>query len=212
MKVAAFGDAAVEIVLDGEQASAGQARRVARAIERSADGVLEAVVGWDRVVAHLRDGADLEATRAAIERAVRVDLPEDEAEATREHRVRAVYDGPDLRELAEACELSVEEVAARHAAPTYVVEVIGFLPGFAYLGGVAPSIARPRRATPRPRVPPLSIGIAGPRTAIYPLPSPGGWNLVGRAVDFAPFDPSRTPPARLQVGDRVRFEIVEIAS
>ncbi|MBI2390050.1 MAG: carboxyltransferase domain-containing protein [Deltaproteobacteria bacterium] len=205
MKVAPFGDAAVEIVADG----AVHARRVARAIER-VDGVLEPVVGWDRVVAHLCDGADPEATRGAIERALAAGVPDDVGAATREHLVRAIYDGPDLREIAEASGLSIEEVAARHAAPTYVVEVIGFLPGFAYLGGVDPSIARPRRATPRPRVPARSIGVAGPRTAIYPLPSPGGWNLVGRAVDFAPFDPSRTPPARLQVGDRVRFEILEI--
>jgi len=201
--IAPLGDEAVEITAT----DATHARRLARAIER-VDGVLEAVVGWDRVVAHLIDPERQLSVLSALESLLEGPLPALAADApAREHVVRVVYDGPDLRELADACALSIDELARRHAQPTYVVEVIGFLPGFAYLGGLDPSLVRPRRATPRPRVAPLSVAIAGPRTAIYPLPSPGGWNLVGRAVDCLPFAPDRSPPCFFSVGDRVRFVI-----
>jgi 5-oxoprolinase (ATP-hydrolysing) subunit A len=201
LKVAPFGDAAIEIVAD----DVVHARRIARAVERVA-GVIDVVVGWDRVVAHLEDG--ITPTIDEIEGAIEV-LPADDPRNGTLHVVRAIYDGPDLQEVADRAGLSPIEVARRHAAVTYVVEVIGFLPGFAYLGTLDPGIATPRRATPRPRVPPLSVGIADARTAIYPLPSPGGWNLIARAVDPSPFDPTRMPPSRFAVGDRVRFEMVE---
>lgn len=207
-KIAPLGDEALEVLAS----DAAQARRLARAIER-VDGVLEAAVGWDRVVAHLVSREHLSVVRAALEQLEVAGWPgtttEDTA-AAREHVVRVVYDGPDLHELAEACGLAPEEVARRHAACDFVVEVIGFLPGFAYLGGLDPALARPRRATPRPRVPAGSVGIAGPRTAIYPLPSPGGWNLIGRVIDCVPFDPLRTPPSIFSVGDRVRFTVEDI--
>lgn len=203
--IAPLGDEALEIVVPG----AAHARRLARAIA-SIDGVLEAVVGWDRVVAHLVDPSRMNDVRSALERVELAPL-EEETIPSREHEIRVIYDGPDLRELADACGLSPDEVARRHAAATYVVEVIGFLPGFAYLGGLDPSIARPRRSTPRPRVPAFSVGIAGTRTAIYPLPSPGGWNLIGRVVACVPFDPTRTPPSIFSVGDRVRFTVEDVA-
>lgn len=188
-----FGDRAIELVAD----DAAHARRIAAALS-AVDGVLEAIVGWDRVVAYV--------DRDVTEAVARLVLPTEAAAEGPLHVVRAAYDGPDLAEVAEACGLSVDAVVARHAAVTYVVEVIGFLPGFAYLGGVDPALARPRRASPRPRVEARSIGIAGARTAIYPLPSPGGWNLIARAVDAAPFEPLRSPPCLFAVGDRVRFE------
>lgn len=200
MRAEPFGDRAIEIVAE----DAAHARRIARAVARL-DGVIEAVVGFDRVVAMVDSLEVLGAIRAVDA------LPEDDLSSGAEHLIRAIYDGPDLREVAEASGLSVEDVARCHAAPTYVVEVVGFLPGFAYLGGVDRKIARPRRNSPRPRVEARSIGIAGERTAIYPLPSPGGWNLIGRALDVTPFDPLRTPPSILAVGDRVRFEVVDVA-
>ena len=100
--------------------------------------------------------------------------------------------------------LDPEEVVRRHLARTYEVQVVGFQPGFAYLGPLDPQIAKPRLASPRIRVPACSVGIAGGRTGIYPFASPGGWNLIGTAVGFTPFDPERG--ALLQLGDRVRFE------
>lgn len=120
--------------------------------------------------------------------------------------VRVRYDGPDLARVATMANCSPDEVAALHSEREYTVRVVGFLPGFAYLGDVHPRIQVPRLPTPRPRVPAGAIGIAGARTGIYPFDSPGGWNLIATAVDFVPFDPERG--ATLQLGDRVRFERV----
>lgn len=117
--------------------------------------------------------------------------------------VRVRYDGPDLPRLAEGAGISVEEVIRLHAERCYQVRMVGFLPGFAYLGEVAAAIALPRLPAPRQRVPAGAVGIAGERTGIYPFASPGGWNLVGTAVDFVPFD--QTAGAILRLGDRVRF-------
>ncbi len=121
------------------------------------------------------------------------------------HRIRVTYDGPDLAEVAERTGLAPEEVVRRHAAATYTVFFLGFVPGFAYLGPLDPALVLPRRPEPRRRVPAGSVAIAGAQTAIYPLPTPGGWHLIGR-TDAALFDPARDPPALLAPGDRVRFE------
>jgi KipI family sensor histidine kinase inhibitor len=112
--------------------------------------------------------------------------------------------GPDLEEVAAACGLDPGEVVREHAAGDYVVYFLGFSPGFPYLGGLSPRIATPRRATPRKRVPAGSVAIGGSQTGIYPLASPGGWQLIGR-TPLALFDAGRTPPALLALGDRVRF-------
>ena len=96
------------------------------------------------------------------------------------------------------------DVIELHAATTYEVLFLGFAPGFAYLGELAPPLVVPRLATPRPRVPPGSVAIAGSMTAVYPQGSAGGWRLLGR-TDARLFDPRATPPARLRPGDRVRF-------
>jgi inhibitor of KinA len=117
-------------------------------------------------------------------------------------------DGPDLTEVAEHCGLTPEEVVRIHCSALYTVHMIGFMPGFPYLGGLDPRIAAPRKAEPRMRVPAGSVGIAGRQTGIYPLESPGGWQLIGR-TDIRLFDPRRDPPALLRIGDRVRF--VEVA-
>ncbi|RYZ42255.1 MAG: carboxyltransferase domain-containing protein [Myxococcaceae bacterium] len=119
-------------------------------------------------------------------------------------RIRVRYDGEDLPKVAAHAGLSVEEVVRRHTAREYTVRCVGFLPGFAYLGDVDAGIACPRLATPRTRVPALAVGIAGERTGVYPFASPGGWNLVGTALDFTAFDPKHG--AVMQLGDRVRFE------
>ena len=125
------------------------------------------------------------------------------AAAGREHVVRVRYDGEDLDDVAQRLGLSPEEVVAKHKAPTYHVAAIGFLPGFAYLRGLDKALTIARRASPRLRVASGSVAIAGPYTGVYPLSSPGGWNIVGRALDFRGFDPRAG--ATLALGDRVRF-------
>lgn len=112
--------------------------------------------------------------------------------------------GPDLEEIAATTGLSEAEIVARHAQPVYRVFMIGFTPGFAYLGPVDAAIAVPRRATPRVRVPVGSVGIAGPQTGIYPSETPGGWQLVGR-TPVRPFQPVGPDPFLFKAGDAVRF-------
>lgn len=121
--------------------------------------------------------------------------------------IPVVYDGEDLDEVARACGLSPEEVIDLHQEPTYRVAFCGFAPGFAYLRGIDPRLARPRRESPRTRVPAGSVAIAAGYSAIYPAPSPGGWHLIGR-TDTVMFDPRRDPPALLTPGATVRFHAV----
>lgn len=124
--------------------------------------------------------------------------------AQRDHEIPITYDGPDLAAVAASAALAVEEVVARHSARTYTVDLVGFVPGFAYLSELDPALHLPRRPQPRPRVIAGSVGIAGPQTAVYPLDTPGGWHLIGSTRSVM-FDPARDPPALLAPGDRVRF-------
>jgi inhibitor of KinA len=125
--------------------------------------------------------------------------------------------GPDLGDVAAHHGLSEDDVAAIHAAADYLVFMMGFMPGFPYLGGVSPRIATPRLPTPRAVVPAGSVGIAGHQTGIYPTDSPGGWRLIGR-TPLRIFDAALTPPSLFEAGDGVRFvpvsarEFAEIAS
>ena len=118
--------------------------------------------------------------------------------------------GEDLVRLAEAKGLAAEEVVQIHQSGEYNVYAIGFAPGFAYLGEVDERIATPRLATPRKQVPEGSVGIADRQTAVYPAPSPGGWNLIGRCP-LQMFDLNAAEPMQLKMGDRVRFEAIDRA-
>jgi KipI family sensor histidine kinase inhibitor len=115
--------------------------------------------------------------------------------------------GPDLDDVAAHTGLSPEEVIARHAGGSYLVAVMGFAPGWAYLLGLPPELAIPRLSNPRTRIPPGSLGIGGEQTGIYPLATPGGWRLIGR-TPLRMFDPNREEPFFLHSGDQVRFEPV----
>lgn len=119
-------------------------------------------------------------------------------------------DGPDLADVAAHTGLTREEVVRRHAGADYVVYLLGFLPGFGFLGGLPTELATPRRAEPRAAVPARSVGIGGAQTGVYPLVSPGGWQLIGR-TPLAMFDPQAAEPTLLRPGDRVRFVIESIA-
>lgn len=114
------------------------------------------------------------------------------------------YDGADLEEVAATTNLSAADVIQLHSNREYLVYCIGFAPGFTYCGELPPELSVPRRATPRIKVPAGSVAIAGGQTGIYPVESPGGWNLIGH-TDFNLFDIAADPPARLAPGDRVRF-------
>lgn len=114
--------------------------------------------------------------------------------------------GPDLLDVAAHCGISPEEVVRRHTAPFYQVAMLGFAPGFTYLLGLPPELATPRLDTPRLRVPPGSVGIAGAQTGIYALATPGGWRLIGR-TNLKLFQPDREAPFTIKAGDCVRFVV-----
>jgi KipI family sensor histidine kinase inhibitor len=116
--------------------------------------------------------------------------------------------GPDLEAVAAFAKASEDEVVRLHASAVYRVFMLGFVPGFAYLGIVDDRIAMARRSTPRVRVPSGSVGIAGVQTGIYPAETPGGWQLIGR-TPLKPFDGSRANPFLMKAGDAVQFYPIE---
>ena len=115
--------------------------------------------------------------------------------------------GPDLDELSAATGLSPDEIIALHTGREYRVEMVGFTPGFAFIGGLDERLRVPRRKEPRPRVPAGSVGIADARTGLYAMASPGGWTLIGRTA-YTLFDAGAEQPFKLAPGIRVRFRAV----
>ena len=121
------------------------------------------------------------------------------------------YDGdmaPDLADAAAELGLGIDELIHRHCTADYSVAMIGFAPGFPYLFGLPKSLALPRLATPRTRVPAGSVAIGGNQAGIYPRENPGGWRLLGR-TPLTLFDPARTAPSLLVPGDRIRFQRID---
>jgi inhibitor of KinA len=112
---------------------------------------------------------------------------------------------PDLEEIAQRAGLRKNEVIQRFLASRFAAEVVGFMPGFAYLGGLDPMLAFPRRTSPRAAVAPGSVAIAGGQAAVYPAATPGGWNLIGRCPDLL-FSIHREPPVLIGLGDEVQFQ------
>lgn len=113
--------------------------------------------------------------------------------------------GPDIEHVAEVHDLSVEDVVRIHAEPEYLIYMVGFTPGFPFLGGLSEALHTPRLETPRTKVPQGSVGIANNQTGVYPIASPGGWQLIGR-TPLCLFDPQREPPILYQAGDLLRFK------
>jgi KipI family sensor histidine kinase inhibitor len=134
----------------------------------------------------------------------RASIAEPARDASRTHEISVTYDGPDLEDVSISLGLSTEDVIGRHLARTYSVDLIGFVPGWAYLSELDPTLHLPRRAHPRPRVPAGSVAMAGAQTGVYPLVTPGGWYIIGH-TNTVMFDPARDPPAILRPGDKVRF-------
>ena len=112
--------------------------------------------------------------------------------------------GPDLEWVAHYLKMTPEEVIRLHTQPTYQVYMIGFMPGYPYMGEVVDSLVTPRRETPRTHVMQGSVGIAQKQTGIYPVTSPGGWQIIGR-TPIRLFDPQKNPPSFLEMGYRVNF-------
>jgi KipI family sensor histidine kinase inhibitor len=175
---------------------ARSARAIVHAV-RAWPGVVDVVVARHDVAAYF-DGAP----RITSEQLARLATAPDDPEPVRDHELRAIYNGPDLDDVAAAIGRHRDDVCALHAAATYTVETMGFSPGFAYMNGLDPALELPRRTTPRTRVPAGTIAIAGLQTAVYPFDSPGGWHLLGTVVGVRMFGPDGP---LLRLGDRVRF-------
>ena len=206
-----LGDSALTLVFgdridpDTHQQVMAVTRRLQRAPVRSVREVVPAYttisIWFDPLE---RDAAGLAAE--LLDLAADTGAPEPVAPG-REWVIPVRYDGPDLADVATTLGMTPAEVVRRHQETSYRVYLLGFVPGFAFLGMLDPALVLPRRSSPRPRVPAGSVGIAGVQTGIYPIDTPGGWHLLGR-TDLVLFDPRRDPPTLLEVGDTVRFEAV----
>ena len=221
MRVVPLGDRALLIQLGAtiDEATHRRVRAVyARLAAHPVPGTIELVPAFASVAVHYEPAGVPNDGRAREQRspydrfadrvrAVLADLEEEVLPAPRTMEIPVRYggeDGPDLDAVAAAHGLSVEDVVRLHSAATYRVYMLGFAPGFAYLGGLPDAIATPRRPEPRTAVPAGSVGIGGSQTGIYPLVSPGGWQLIGR-TPLRLFDARRTPPTLLAIGDVVHF-------
>ena len=209
------GDAAV-VVEFGDHVSRILSDRVLRlnALVRAANprGLVETVPTFRSLMVHYdplaTDSASLIGAIGNL-----LDSGSGETRQSRLWRIPACYaisHAPDLEDVARRAGLSTEEVIRLHCSTRYHVYMIGFVPGFPYMGDLPPALVLPRRADPRTRVPPGSIAIATGMTAIYPLESPGGWHLIG-TTPVRLFDLRWPRPALLAPGDAVQFEPVTAA-
>ncbi len=204
-----LGDSAI-IISFGEERSPALLRRIhaaARSIRSARIPFVEDVVPaylaltvfYDPLATAYEDAAKL-----VIERCNAAPSESDDRKP-REHIIGVRYEGVDLPAVSEATGLDVDQIIALHSSRAYTVDILGFVPGFAYLSELDPALHLPRRAQPRPRVTAGSVAIAAGQTAVYPLDTPGGWHIIGTTTEVM-FDPRREPPALLAPGDLVRFE------
>jgi KipI family sensor histidine kinase inhibitor len=179
---------------------------IAHAVRRAALPGVRDIVPTYRSVAVFFDPLHtmLESVTASLEDASKRPAPVEPSRLTEVPVAYGGEHGPDLPAVARYASTSEQEVVRRHASMTYRVFMLGFVPGFTYMGPVDESIAAPRHPTPRAKVLSGSVGIAGRQTAIYPQDIPGGWQIIGR-TRVRLFDEARTPPSLFEAGDEVRF-------
>ena len=195
--------------------SVARVQHFARALaQRTPSWVQDWVPAYCSLAVILRDDAEitLATARHWLQRALS-DIEDSAGDAVDSHAgdrpmsIPVCYDpefGTDLDALAKHANISVDELVERHTAPLYHVAMLGFSPGFPYLLGLDPSLAMPRRSTPRPSIAAGSVAIAGAQAGIYPNESPGGWQVLGR-TPLTLFDAAREPPSLLRAGDALRF-------
>ncbi|UGS41433.1 5-oxoprolinase subunit PxpB [Pseudocitrobacter corydidari] len=202
-----LGETAVVLELEPPVTLTSQ-KRIWRLTQRLAEQpeVVEAIPGMNNITVILRNPQEL--ALDAIERLQRWWEESDALEPeSRYIEIPVIYggeQGPDLNEVAQHSGLTPKQVVELHASVDYVVWFLGFQPGFPYLGGLPEQLAMPRRAEPRLSVPAGSVGIGGAQTGIYPLATPGGWQLIGLTSQPL-FDPHKEDPVLLRPGDTLRF-------
>lgn len=202
-----LGETAVVLELEPPVTLASQ-KRIWRLAQRVVElpNVVDVIPGMNNVTVVLADPQE-----RALDAIERLQRWWEESEAlepeSRFIEIPVVYGGaagPDLPVVAEHSRLSERQVVELHASTEYVVWFLGFQPGFPYLGGLPEALHTPRRAEPRLSVPAGTVGIGGEQTGIYPLATPGGWQLIGH-TPLALFNPDNNDPVLLRPGDRVRF-------
>jgi KipI family sensor histidine kinase inhibitor len=204
MRIQPLGDTALLVELSTRLDTAINTRAIAlaSALKKRRD-VRQAIAGYASVTVHFDpDQATHESLGAAVKRLAAKHPPMEEP--GRLHRIPVTYDGPDLDEVCERLHLSPEKISEIHTRPIYRVFLVGFIPGWAYLGPLPEELGLPRREVPRTQVPAGSVAIAGRQSGIYPLPTPGGWHLIGR-TSVKMFLPDSDPPCLFRAGDRVKF-------
>ncbi len=210
-----MGDTAfsVEFATKVDRAANARVMALHRAVAQAAlPGVIEAIPSFGALVIQYDP---LNASRADLQAAVEAMLPalKPEAAAGRLWSIPCCYEAdfaPDLAEVAERRGLSPADVIQGHAGGRYFIYMLGFMPGLAYMGGLAESLQLPRRSAPRLKVPQGSVAIAEAMTTIYPWESPGGWHLIGR-TPVKLFEQHRPEPILLAAGDEVTFRPVSRA-
>lgn len=210
MRIAPAGDAALRVELEDRldpDINAAVIDLAEGIRQRHGAAVLDVVTGYSTVTVYFEPLAVAASWLEQEIRAIADAIRPSPREGGRLIEVPVCYGGefgPDLDDVAAFGACSRDEVVELHARGDYRVYMVGFVPGFAYLGIVDARIAAPRRATPRPAVPSGSVAIAGGQTGIYPSTTPGGWNIIGR-TPLRPYDPARSEPFLFRAGDRVRF-------
>src|SRR5215210_1292561 len=208
------GDSALAVEFGSEIDPAINARVLAldARVNQGVPGVVETVPTYRSLLVHYDPSAtDFDALSVALT-ALSADLPDTPTQG-RLWRIPVVYGGAfgvDLEVVAARHGLTPAELIARHAAPTYRVYMIGFVPGYAYLGGLDPDLATPRRETPRLKTPAGTISIGGSQAVVASIEAPSGWHLLGR-TPVRSFMLDRDPVFLLEAGDRVTFEPVDVS-
>jgi len=215
-RILAAGDSAIVVEFDAriDPAVNAQAIALAEAIQEAAvAGVRDVVPTYRSVAIHFDPlRTDIHALTGQVDRAL-ASAASSPTTARAPIRIPVCYGGefgPDLPAVAGYADCSEQTVVLAHTATIYRVFMLGFVPGFAYLGIVDQRIAMPRHAVPRVRVPARSVAIAGVQTGIYPGETPGGWQLIGR-TPLAPFDPNRPEPFLMKAGDAIQFFAIDRA-
>jgi inhibitor of KinA len=204
VRVSPLGDSALLAELGTKLDTALNTRAIALAdhLKKRRD-VKQAVAAYASVTVYFDPDQVTVATLGAAIRRLAIKRPP-VAEPGRLHRIPVTYDGEDVSEVLAALHLTRERLIELHTRPIYRVFLVGFVPGWAYLGPLPEELELPRRSVPRTQVPAGAVAIAGRQTGIYPLATPGGWHLIGRTT-VKPFLPSSDPPCLFRTGDRVKF-------
>jgi KipI family sensor histidine kinase inhibitor len=204
LRIQPLGDTALLAELGTRLDTALNTRAIAlaAALKKRRD-VRQAIAGYASVTVHFDPNLATQDSLVAAIKRLAAKRPAME-EPGRLHRIPVTYDGPDIADVAERLNLSPDKVIELHTKPIYRVFLVGFVPGWAYLGPLVEELDLPRRAVPRTQVPAGSVAIAGRQTGIYPLPTPGGWHLIGR-TNVRLFLPDSDPPCLFRAGDRVKF-------